>query len=857
MDDVLSIILKDLRFYTEDSNYQYPGNELRYRTRFDKEELVRLKWDLEVINLNYTKEKQQLDLTIRCTALTKRMQKFSKVLTVELLINDLIKTVSGSLEVGAIHDWEADQYLWEVLIGDKLLMRRTFVLDAKGTVSSHSNPYFDLFSTALCVTDESGTLRYLNTFNSHKTAKIFIRLSFKRKFTESKNLEFNLVIFNGLTGQLVASKQFNFSYPAREGLSVDNALFSCGEDKPGYWAIGSYFYYISFMGTTVSSGQFLVSTEEVEGAPMGIDGNAIKTQTASNTDGLDDALKELDNLVGMTQIKKSIHESIAYLKFNKLRVEKGFSDDGELVLHSIFTGNPGTGKTTLVRLLSKIYKAMGLLSKGHIIEATRADLVGEFIGQTAPKTKKVIVSARGGILFLDEIYALSRGNNNTDFGAEAVEIILKEMSDGPGDIAIIGAGYPDEVTSFLNSNPGLKSRFSMHYHFEDYVPAELLQIADVALRKEEVALSSEAHDDLAFYLTELYRKRDRTFGNGRLVNHIIDQAKKFMGIRLLRLSDTQEITKEAMSIIQKEDLLKVFAAEQKNKLELNINQAELTLALDRLHRLTGLDHIKKEVNDRIQLVKFYNETGKNILTQFSLHAIFTGNPGTGKTTLARLLGEIYKALGLLERGHVVEVSRQHLVAGYVGQTAIKTAEVVQKAMGGILFIDEAYSLNSNGLNDFGDEAIETLLKLMEDERGKFAVIAAGYPDNMNQFVLSNPGLKSRFDTFYNLPDYNPEQLLAIAIQLMAQSNLVPDVETKQFLANYFKSAYESRDKYFGNARLVRNVVETIIGNQYLRMAHLPPGERTTDSLKTVTLADVGNMKENEIPKTKGIGFKAT
>ncbi|MBK7741745.1 MAG: hypothetical protein IPI42_14695 [Saprospiraceae bacterium] len=108
-----------------------------------------------------------------------------------------------------------------------------------------------------------------------------------------------------------------------------------------------------------------MSTEEVEGAPMGIDGNAIKTQTASNTDGLDDALKELDNLVGMTQIKKSIHESIAYLKFNKLRVEKGFSDDGELVLHSIFTGNPGTGKTTLVRLLSKIYKAMGLLSKGH------------------------------------------------------------------------------------------------------------------------------------------------------------------------------------------------------------------------------------------------------------------------------------------------------------------------------------------------------------------------------------------------------------------------------------------------------------------------------------------------------------
>ena len=167
-------------------------------------------------------------------------------------------------------------------------------------------------------------------------------------------------------------------------------------------------------------------------------------------------------------------------------------------------------------------------------------------------------------------------------------------------------------------------------------------------------------------------------------------------------------------------------------------------SLAELNALTGLDSVKTEVNEMVKLVRFYQESGKDVLNKFSLHTVFTGNPGTGKTTVARILSRIYKGLGILEKGHLIEVDRQGLVAGYVGQTAIKTADKVNEAVGGILFIDEAYSLanESGGQHDFGGESIQVILKRMEDLRGKFGVIVAGYTENMQDFINSNPGLRS-------------------------------------------------------------------------------------------------------------------
>jgi AAA+ superfamily predicted ATPase len=282
-------------------------------------------------------------------------------------------------------------------------------------------------------------------------------------------------------------------------------------------------------------------------------------------------------------------------------------------------------------------------------------------------------------------------------------------------------------------------------------------------------------------------------------------------------------------------------------------------SLAELNALTGLEKIKNEVNEMVQLVKFYQETGKDVLSKFSLHTVFTGNPGTGKTTVARIVAKIYKGLGILEKGHLIEVDREGLVAGYVGQTAIKSAEKINEAMGGILFIDEAYSLaqGRGSQYDFGGEAIQVILKRMEDHRGKFGVIVAGYTDNMHEFISSNPGLKSRFDKYFEFDDYSPEDMLTIALSLFKKEEAQPDPAAIDHLKKYFSHVHENRDKHFGNARTVRQVVGESIKNQHLRLAAMKKEERTPELMATVLLEDVREFEIKEERSSKPrIGFKA-
>jgi hypothetical protein len=281
-------------------------------------------------------------------------------------------------------------------------------------------------------------------------------------------------------------------------------------------------------------------------------------------------------------------------------------------------------------------------------------------------------------------------------------------------------------------------------------------------------------------------------------------------------------------------------------------------SLAELNALTGLEGIKTEVNEMVKLVRFYQESGKDILNKFSLHTVFTGNPGTGKTTVARILSKIYKGLGILEKGHLVEVDRQSLVAGFVGQTAIKTNDKINEAMGGILFIDEAYALanESGAQHDFGGESIQVILKRMEDLRGKFGVIVAGYTENMQDFISSNPGLRSRFDKYFFFDDYSPEDMFTISMTLFGKEGVSPDGASVEHLKKYFTFLHSKRDKHFGNARTVRQVVGEIIKNQHLRLAGMKKEDRTPEIMNAIIFDDV---KEFEIKDTGGparaLGFQ--
>jgi glycosyltransferase involved in cell wall biosynthesis len=215
-------------------------------------------------------------------------------------------------------------------------------------------------------------------------------------------------------------------------------------------------------------------------------------------------------------------------------------------------------------MLGKIYHKMGLLSKGDVTEVDRADLVAEFIGQTAPKVKEAIANAKGGILFIDEAYSLARKSDDAkDFGKEAIEVLLKEMSDGDGDIAIIVAGYPTEMEFFLESNPGLRSRFNITFEFPDYLPEELEQIALFTAEKRGVKFSPEALEYLRKKLMNAYRERSQTFGNARFVNSVIDEAKMNMGLRLMGREHPEELSTEELSVFDKADLELIFKSRER------------------------------------------------------------------------------------------------------------------------------------------------------------------------------------------------------------------------------------------------------------------------------------------------------
>ena len=258
--------------------------------------------------------------------------------------------------------------------------------------------------------------------------------------------------------------------------------------------------------------------------------------------------------------------------------------------------------------------------------------------------------------------------------------------------------------------------------------------------------------------------------------------------------------------------------------------------LAKLNKLVGLENVKKDVNSLINLIQIRKIREERGIKQpdMSLHLVFSGNPGTGKTTVARLLGEIYSKLGILSKGHLVETDRSGLVAGYVGQTAIKTQDMIKEAMGGILFIDEAYSLSAaKGENDFGGEAIDTILKAMEDNREDFIVIVAGYPKLMDDFLHSNPGLESRFNKHLNFEDYNPQELFDIFVSMEEGSSLKLDKKAEEFLKGHFEDVYECRGDNFANGRYVRNIFEKVLSNQANRL--VKNEDISDDDLNTLTI----------------------
>ena len=476
----------------------------------------------------------------------------------------------------------------------------------------------------------AGKRTYLLQFNEDTIRYIGVEIVLDNPFYGNKMMNLDGMAVWYLNNIEVGRHNFNLGI--EKDWKVVEFVQSWGTDTPGFWKEGQGRVDIFLDNYLICARWFLVGQSEivnfeessielratqslekpVTDQPDEVKESSLKPQEIKS---LEELLTELDSYIGLQGVKESMRDFVNYLSFINERKKLGLKTLENLPVHSVFLGNPGTGKTTIARLLGKIFKAMGLLKNGHVIEVDRSGLVGQYIGETAQKTNKVINEAIGGLLFIDEAYALKKEGNQQDFGQEAIDVLIKRMEDAESEFVVIAAGYPEEMNSFITSNPGLKSRFTHFFNFEDYSPDELIEIFRLTSSKEEYTVNNEALDLLKKQFTALYRKRDKTFGNARLVRNYFNEAKINLSKRYLQMP-VDARTKEAMTTISNEDIKALLASNLSKQVQFGIDEEVLSKTLDKLNSLTGLSSVKKEINEIVKLARFYSEQGENLHDKF-------------------------------------------------------------------------------------------------------------------------------------------------------------------------------------------------------------------------------------------------
>ena len=396
------------------------------------------------------------------------------------------------------------------------------------------------------------------------------------------------------------------------------------------------------------------------------------------------------------------------------------------------------------------------------------------------------------------------------------------------------AGYTDQMHDFIDSNPGLKSRFTQTIHFDDYTPEELTQIfLNLAVSKNFV-IDEPTKQAVGRYFEQLYLRRDKNFGNAREARSIFDQTIERQSQRLVKLMGDPGFKEEDMFCITAEDL-PTTQGEKARPLDEVLNE---------LDDFVGMRTVKNSIRRlavQSMFIKQRAAMGAGGVQQMVMNFILTGSPGTGKTSIARKMGEILNSMEILPTNRVLEVSRATIVGKYMGETPKIVNNICDRAIGGILFIDEAYTLSDQS-DQYGKEAVDTLMKRMEDDRGKFVVIASGYKDRMEEFLQMNPGLASRFTHKLHIEDYNEDELLAI-FKKMAQKEhytLSPTAEFKA-LDVIFKMVM-NRDASFGNAREMRNLLDKTVQQLSVRVSQLPPDQVTKETYQIIQPEDIIDEK---------------
>lgn len=528
--------------------------------------------------------------------------------------------------------------------------------------------------------------------------------------------------------------------------------------------------------------------------------------------------RQLEQLIGLSRVK----DSVSKMK-NRIKFYGDSQKDAKSVNHMVFLGPPGTGKTTVARILTRILYDYGYIKENKCVEIDGGYLRSPFDGQTVPRANAIIQYAMGGVLFIDEAYILIENNGKS--GHEAIGVLLKALEDHRGDFVCILAGYEDKINRLLASNEGFESRIKYKLYFDSFNLDELTEIFMDMLKKQVTNGHRYKIEKSAIQLVQKQLEKELTspsFGNARSVRMLWDKLLDIHADNFMK----HRVSEDKKYVITKDDLL-VYMENRKEQLQedtrnyiANQNLDSTIISLQELQSKTkmgsespdedlenmiGLSMIKKEIAEMKAQFEFYDGDFESE----GCHMLFEGPPGTGKTTIARIMTGYLYQMGLISQNSYVDINGDFLRGGYQGHTGKRTEAVIQYAQGMVLFIDEAYTLTAKGghTDNFGQEAIGVLVDAMEKYRKNFVVILAGYEDEMEVFLNVNTGLESRISLRFHFETYTPKEMAQMFQQIAKAKGFTVDKKVWIPLQQYFMKQIDT--PHFGNGRFVRNLFESV------------------------------------------------